>query len=810
MKLRIILLVLSLLALLSTLTGGYIYYSSLKESAFKKADRQAILHAETIKNHLSSFLSESLKSVRSLAGLKELQKALSKTDDESLVKANSILDHFKRALDVNVCYLMDHDGNTIASSNRNASDSFVGKNYSFRPYYQQAIQGHPAIYTALGITSKKRGVYCSHPVKKEGGNKPTGVAVIKASIEPIEEEFSQAYEGIVLLTDPRGVIFISNRKDWLYHTLWKLSPKEISQISRSQQFGKGPWNWVGLDMKDMKHAVDDSGNEYLIHKIEIDNYQGWNIIFMQSLKAISKSVTDPLKGIAGSVTLILCVLIGLSVFLLYRKASNEIVQRKAAEEALQESEETAQALLNAPTDRAFLLDTRGFILALNKPAADAFGKSLDELIGLCVFDLFSSDIAQHRKAYHDEVVRSSQPVHYEDDRDCRYLDTNVYPIFDAQGKVVRVALFSRDITEQKETEKELRVAKENLSRYSKDLERQVTERTREIQNILKNTPAMVYIKDKKCLYTVVNPRFEKLLGISNEEIQGKSDYDIFPKDIADQLLSNDLKVLKKRDSIQVEERIPQEDGIRTYLSVKFPLYDEKGFTRGVCGISTDISTIKKAQDQLRRLSGSIMASQEKERTAISRELHDELGQVLTALRLDSVWLQGRLKDTDAKASERTLTMCDLIDKTIDDVQAMAVRLRPGVLDNLGLVDALEWYCADFEKRIGIACNFQHLNVTTISDIVATAAYRITQEALTNVARHSFATQVDITLQAQNGILSLVVSDNGIGFNTLKIAESEALGVAGMRERASLVGGTFEIQSHPGKGTRVYFRLSIDG
>jgi PAS domain S-box-containing protein len=810
MKLRIILSVLSLLALLSTLTGGYLYYSSLKESAFKEADRQAVLHAETIKNHLSSFLDENLKSVRSLAGLKELRGALSKTDDDSLVKANAILDHFKSALDINVCYLMDHDGNTIASSNRNASDSFVGKNYSFRPYYQQAIQGHPAIYTALGITSKKRGVYYSHPVNKKGEDRPIGVAVIKAPIEPIEEEFSQAYEGIVLLTDPHGVIFISNRKEWLYHTLWKLSPKEISQIARSQQFGKGPWSWVGLDMKDRKHAVDESGNEYLIYKIEIDNYQGWNIIFMQSLKAISKSVTDPLKGIAGSVTLILCVLIGLSVFLLYRKASNEIVQRKAAEEALQESEETAQALLNAPTDRALLLDTRGIILALNKPAADAFGKGLDELIGLCVFDLFSPDIALHRKAYHDEVVRSSKPVHYEDDRESRYLDTNIYPIFDAQGKVVRVALFSRDITEQKKTEKELRVAKENLSRYSKDLERQVTERTREIQSILKNTPAMVYIKDKKCLYIIVNPKFEKLFGISNEEIQGKSDYDIFPKEIADQLRANDLKVLKERGSIQVEERIPQEEGIHTYLSVKFPLYDEKGSIRGVCGISTDISTIKKAQDQLRRLSGSIMASQEKERTAISRELHDELGQVLTALRLDSVWLQGRLKDTDVKASERALTMCDLIDKTIDEVQTMAVRLRPGVLDNLGLIDALEWYCNDFEKRIGIACNFQHLIVPTVNDIVATAAYRITQEALTNVARHSFATQVDIALQAQDGILRLVVSDNGVGFNTLKIAESEALGVAGMRERASLVGGTLEIQSQLGKGTRVYFRLAMDG
>jgi len=96
-----------------------------------------------------------------------------------------------------------------------------------------------------------------------------------------------------------------------------------------------------------------------------------------------------------------------------------------------------------------------------------------------------------------------------------------------------------------------------------------------------------------------------------------------------------------------------------------------------------------------------MASQEKERTAIARELHDELGQVLTALRIDSVWLRERLKVTDTKASERALAMCDLIDKTIDEVRGMATRLRPGVLDDLGLTEALEWYTTDFEKRPGL-------------------------------------------------------------------------------------------------------------
>ena len=152
---------------------------------------------------------------------------------------------------------------------------------------------------------------------------------------------------------------------------------------------------------------------------------------------------------------------------------------KAAEEALRESEETARALLNAPTESALLLDTSGAILALNRPAADAFAKNVDELVGLCAFDQFSSDIAERRKAHHDKVVRSGKAVRYEDEREGRWWDTNVYPIIDAQGKVGRVAIFSRDVTEQKRAQEDLKHAKEKLTRYSKDLESQVKERTKE-------------------------------------------------------------------------------------------------------------------------------------------------------------------------------------------------------------------------------------------------------------------------------------------------------------------------------------------
>ena len=212
---------------------------------------------------------------------------------------------------------------------------------------------------------------------------------------------------------------------------------------------------------------------------------------------------------------------------------------------------------------------------------------------------------------------------------------------------------------------------------------------------------------------------------------------------------------------------------------------------------------------MRRLSGSIIESQEKERYAIARELHDELGQVLTALRMDSVWMYERLKESDKKAAQRALSMCDLVDKNIQDVRNMGIRLRPGVLDDLGLVDALEWYTSDFERRTGITCIFEHYNVPALNETIATASYRITQETLTNVARHAGANRVDVILRFENGIMTLVVSDNGKGFDMSKLGEAEGLGLAGMRERAGLVGGFLQVQSGVENGTRISFSVPAD-
>jgi len=816
MRLRLILLILSLLAVISATVGGYLYYSAVNTAALKEAERQARVRLEILTKSISSSLLENTKLVRSLAGMDVFSETLSDPGKAHVERANSTLDHFKKTLEVDVCYLMDAKGTAIASSNRHDADSFVGKNFSFRPYFKKAIHGWPTAYLALGITSGKRGVYNSHPVYDHRSTDPVGILVIKSSVDVIENRLGLTSEDIVLVTDPRGVIFISNRGEWLFQLAWKVPQNEIKKIAADRQFGTGPWKWIGLELNRKNRDVMLAGERYLINQVEFDEFPGWKVVLLRSYRAISKSVSAPLIRITGPVVLSLCLLIGGSVFVLYRKASQEISHRRVVEKALRASEERYRALYNRTPAMLHSIDTDGRLISVSDYWAEVLGYDRAEVTGKKLTDFMTGD----SRRYAEEMVfpeffrtGNCKEVPYRFvKKNGQEIDILLSAIADmnAEGKMTRTLAVSIDVTERKKAEEALEKAKEELSRYSKDLERQVQLRTKEISGILKYTPAVVYFKDSKGCYLLVNLRFEELFGVKNEDVRGRTDEEVLPAKVAAQFRQHDFDVLTERRSQQVEERIPHADGIHTYLSVKFAVYDESGHPRGMCSIATDITVAKKAQDQLRRLSGSIMANQEKERGAIARELHDELGQVLTALRMDAVWIQEHLKGRDDRAAERALTMCRLIDKTIADVRNLAFRLRPGILDDLGLVDALELFTTDFEKRTEITCAFEHGSIPVTSETVSTAAYRIAQEALTNVARHAAAGHVEVRLGLNDGFLTLAVKDDGRGFNTDALGENEGLGLAGMHERANLAGGHLEIVSAPGKGTRVSFEVPQAG
>ncbi len=816
MKLRLILFVLSFLAFLSTSAGGWLYYYSLKKAALTEAEQHADVRLKNISRHLSFVLSQNAGSVRLMAGLKEIRDAVQSASPEILSEANAVLDHFRQTLDADICYLINEKGYTVASSNRNDPDSFVGKIYSFRPYFHKSIRGEPFVYMALGVTSEKRGAYCSHPVYyDETGMNPAGVAVIKTSIDLIEREFALSRDEILLVTDPMDIIFLSSRQEWICRSTRDLLPEEKDMISQSMQFGEGPWNRIDMTIKAEGYAVDSSGNRYVTRKTELENHPGWQIIYLQNIRSISRKISAPMIRITGEIILVVCILIGLSLSVLYRKASREILRRRAAERSLRESEERYRSIYHNAPAMLHSVNREACLVSVSDHWLKMLGYERDEVIGRKLGEFLTEDSAFYLE---NHVIPEFYEKGFINDVPYCFVKKNGETIDvllsafgerDREGNIIRSLAVSIDITQRLRAEEALKKAKEELSRYSHELEMEVQKRTEVITGILRFTPNVVYIKDREGRYLMINSRYEELFGINAGDGCGKKDEEIHPESAARQLQQHDADVIAEGLSFRTEEHIEQEDGIHTYLSVKFPIYDQSGKARGIGGIATDITELKNAQEQLRRLSGSIIAGQEKERAAIARELHDELGQILTALHMDAVWLSKHLKEKDGKAAQRALSMCELTDKTIEEVRRMAVQLRPGVLDNLGLVDALEWFAGEFEKRTEITCLFEHSDVPALNDSIATSAYRIAQECLTNVARHAHANRVNITLHAENDILTLTVADNGLGFDTSKLGEVKGLGVAGMKERAMLVGGTVDLQSVKGKGTKVCFRVKIN-
>jgi signal transduction histidine kinase len=214
-------------------------------------------------------------------------------------------------------------------------------------------------------------------------------------------------------------------------------------------------------------------------------------------------------------------------------------------------------------------------------------------------------------------------------------------------------------------------------------------------------------------------------------------------------------------------------------------------------------------NQLRALAGRLQTVREDERTRAARDIHDDLGQALTALKLEFTALLRDLPSDERPARRRAQSISTLLDATIQSTRRIATELRPGILDDLGLADAVEWVAEEFQARTGTRVQVCLSGVDAAMDGErATALFRILQETLTNVARHANATHVDVRLTQGNGILTLEVHDNGRGITREQLSGRSALGLLGMRERAVLLGGELIITGAPGLGTTVRVRIPL--
>jgi len=705
MRLRLIILILAVFAFLSASTGGWLYYYSYRKAVFQNAETQSEARLKLLTDQLSTYLSEHIKPIKALAQIRELKQALLNQNLETIFQANQILDLFTRSLELDVSYLMDKDGVTICSSNRNQHDSFVGHDFSFRPYFQTAVQGQPATDLALGTTSMKRGVYYSHPVYDREGEKILGVAVIKSSIEFIETTLFSAPEHILLFVDPYGVIFISNQPALRFKLLWELDEAKQEQLANSRQFGNGPWGWSGFQRTTNNTVKSPEGKTFLFTSLPVANYPDWQVVFLRNKKAIEKQVSQPfIRGI-GPAVLSISILAGILVFFLYQQAAKEITQRKEAEKKLRMSEERYRDIYHKTPIMLHSIDTRGRIIRVSDHWVDVMGFARSEVIGRHLTDFFTLESKTYALStifpefFKTGFFKDVPYTYIKKDGNKIDILLSCYGVRDETGQVVRSLAVSVDVTEKNRTQKDLEIAKEKLSRYSQDLEKQVSRRTAQLE---------------------------------------------------------------------------------------------------------------KAQSNLQNLSKNIIASQEREKEQVARELHDHLGQVLTALRIDAVWLKNHLAENMAVAADRAEKMSFLIDKTIQDVRDMSYRLRPRVLDDLGLADALESLVSDFEKRSNVSCIFRQDQIPEIDKTLATGLYRIGQEAVTNAIRHAAATTIVVKLLTDDHGMVLTVEDNGRGFDPAKITRQTGFGLKGMMERANLAGGWLDITSAPGCGTCITCKVRVKG
>ena len=532
--------------------------------------------------------------------------------------------------------------------------------------------------------------------------------------------------------------------------------------------------------------------------------------------------------------------------------------RRRAEVALQRREREEQIIFDSVPAMIWYKDKDNRILRANKAAADSMGLRVEELEGKSTHDLYPEEANRY---YQDDlkVIKTGQPKRgiVEPYRNAagekRWLRTDKIPYRDDKGEIIGVIVFAVDITEQVLADEALQNAHAGLERLVQErtqslaqanaaLRAQVQERLQaeaalresesRLRALIEAIPQQVWTAKPDGALDYVSQRVVEYFGRTFEDMIGWGWEQVLHSDDLPECRKRWLHALETGEPYEIEFRLKnaRDGSYRWHLGRALPLRGPNGLIVKWFGTNTDITERKQienalqrayaelewrvrertaelalSQEQLRALTTHLESVREEERARIAREVHDELGQALTALNMDLAWLRKRLPSAAALAPlrEKAAAMSALIAETIDSVRKIASALRPSMLDQLGLAAAIEWQAAEFQQRSGIACRL----LMDPQDIVldrqlSIALFRILQEALTNVVRHAAATQVVITLDKTDTEVRLAVEDNGKGITEDVQTAPGSFGILGMRERALALGGALQIGSKDGTGTTV--------
>lgn len=355
----------------------------------------------------------------------------------------------------------------------------------------------------------------------------------------------------------------------------------------------------------------------------------------------------------------------------------------------------------------------------------------------------------------------------------------------------------------------------------------------DFQKIFEATPGLYLVLQPDLTIIAVNDAYAKATLTQRVRILGKGLFDIFP-DNPDDATATGVSNLRASLLTALREKRPHAMDIQQYdirrsdgsfeerhwRPLNTPVLNEQGEVLYLLHRVEDVTAMIKLQQeqlrqqqqlkdskqmtaQLRALSEHLQDVREEERAHIAREIHDELGQQMTAMKMDISWVLKKIAAMDETVLQRLGGLTLLVDDTIKSVRRIAAELRPSLLDDLGLIAAIEWQLHEFEKRSGILTKFgKPAGEPSIAESFKTSLFRIVQESLTNVSRHAQAHHVQVSIEENDHTLMLSIKDDGIGFEKSKVLSHKTFGLMGMKERSAMMGGSYAIDSIPKKGTTV--------
>ncbi len=479
--------------------------------------------------------------------------------------------------------------------------------------------------------------------------------------------------------------------------------------------------------------------------------------------------------------------------------STDISERMRAEEALRLSRQRLALHIEQTPLAVIEFDVKGCFTAWNPAAERIFGWTAEEALGQYwafivpesarpAFDgVWGALVAQRGggRSTNKNLTKDGRTI------SCEWFNT---PLVAPDGTTVGVASLVQDVTDRERAE----------------------QGRRKLQQAVETSGEAVFITDLDGIISYINPAFTALYGYAADEVLDLVTPRILKSGrLAPAAYEQFWSALVSGQEVRGEVLNRRKDGtIITVESSASPVLDQTGRITGFLGIQRDITERKRAEqeleasrEQLRALTRRIQHLREEEQTHLSREIHDQIGQTLTAVQIDLGWLFDKLPKGSAALRRRARAMKQRIDLAMENVRHIALELRPPILDTVGLDAALEWLVEQTARQAGLRFSVdENIEGASLNPGLALAVYRIAQEALTNVVRHAGASHVSVQLATSREALTLEVSDDGRGLSAEEARNPRALGLLGMRERAAAYDGSLTVTGAEGEGTTV--RLSV--